>query len=785
MLGRTLPMARFASARAAAGRAVALRASAIHSPAALAADADRRQNHTAQAAPLVASRFPLARAFSTEATPAAETAKPASTVRRQFQAETAKLLDIVANSLYSEKEVFVREIISNASDALEKLRHMQLTDASLGGEGPLSIAITTDEEANTITFTDNGIGMTEEEMINNLGTIARSGSKAFIEDLKKTGGSANASDSIIGQFGVGFYSTFMVGNQVEVISRSVTDPNGKGYGWISSGTGEYEMYDAPDAQPGTKIIIHLKDSCREFSRPKRISDVIDKYSSFISFPIMLNNAQINNLKPLWMHSKEEITPEALKNFYRFTSGMSDDPIMSLHYSADAPLTLRTLLFVPSHNVQRFQKRIDHTVSLYTRKVLIQANCRHLLPEWLRFVTGVVDSEDIPLNLSREMLQDSALIAKIRRHLTGRILRWFSDEARNNPDSYLEFYEQFGIFLKEGAATDREFTDRVMKLLRFNSSYCMERYRERAASYERRRQKHEDETGNMLLDEEFTAAPVASLDEYIARMKPGQNKIYYLVTPTRQLAEQSVYYEPFKQHGLEVLFLHEAVDEYVMNNLRSYEGKEFVNIESPDVDIKATVSEEEAKEAEKNVLDSDAVCFWFLQTLGNELVQSVNVSNRLVSYPAMIVGSESGAMRSMMQMLHNSMGEDLPIPPQRLEINPNHPIVRNIIKLRDSGNTAIARMAARQMFDNARMAAGVIDDPRAILPNLNRVLEFAILGAADSKSNADRLTALLEKTEFADNYRDPNNQFSELDNSYSEWVTQTSNESVNNVEKKDN
>ncbi|MGH7884341.1 MAG: molecular chaperone HtpG, partial [Thermodesulfobacteriota bacterium] len=369
----------------------------------------------------------------------------------EFQAEVKKILDIVIHSLYTDKEIFIRELVSNASDALEKFRYTQLSEKDIFDEKlPLEIEIKTDEKENTITITDFGIGMTRDDLIQNLGTIAHSGSKSFLEAIKEGEG---INENLIGQFGVGFYSAFMVSDSVEVFTHSYKK-DGEHLIWKSDGSGEFEIGEGKGHRRGTKIVVHLKEDQKEFSNKDRVERILKKYSSFVQFPIKLNGEQINKVEAIWLRSKSEIKDEEYEEFYKFQTNSFDEPTYRLHFSSEAPIDINTLLFVPKDNIERLGfGRMEPEVSLYCKKVLIDPNPKGLLPEWLRFLKGVTDSADLPLNISRETMQDSSLILKLNSTITKRFLKFLSDEAKDNPEKYYEFYKNFGFFIKEGAASD--------------------------------------------------------------------------------------------------------------------------------------------------------------------------------------------------------------------------------------------------------------------------------------------------------------------------------------------
>ncbi|KAG0003993.1 TNF receptor-associated protein 1, mitochondrial [Entomortierella chlamydospora] len=660
--------------------------------------------------------FNSIRSFSTETTSTDQDANEEKVIgeskKKTFQAETRKLLDIVTHSLYSEKEVFVRELVSNASDALEKLRHSQLTDSKLDSGKPLEIHISVDEAKNTFTIQDFGIGMSEEEAISNLGTIARSGSKAFLENLKEEGNAGTTKDKIIGQFGVGFYSAFMVGSEIKVYTRSA-QPGSKGYCWTSDGSGSYEIAEAENVAVGTKIVITLRDDCKDFAKEGTIEKIIKKYSNFVDYPVLLNNKKINAVQPLWTKDKNEITEQDHIQFYRYVAGAWDNPQFKLVYKTDSPLAISSLLYVPQRHMEILgMQREEPGVSLYSRKVMIQAKSKALLPEWLRFVKGVVDCEDLPLNVSRELLQDQSL-SKLRQVLTGRIVKWLESESKSDPKAYNAFFEEFGNFIKEGVCTETESNRvNVAKLLRYESSA--------GASGE-----------------------VFSLKEYVDRMKEGQENIYYTCVPKRQFAEESPYFEEFKNKGIEVLFLYDTTDEFVVNNLRQVGEHKLVSIDAADIQDKVletpSTKEKESSETEKlseeeAKLEAENIADWFRQTLGMQ-VRKVDVSKRQMSYPAVVTEHDSPAVRKMMAMMSGAAkaGENsMPPTPTSLEINVKHPIIKKVWSVKNQ-DPEFAKQIAEQIYDNALIAAGVLDDPRSMLKRLNTIMEASLSASATSKT----------------------------------------------------
>ena len=602
----------------------------------------------------------------------------------EFQAEIKQLLDIVIHSLYTEKEIFVRELVSNASDALEKLRHTQITEKDIfDDKAELAINVTTDDKAKTLTIEDFGIGMTRAELVENLGTIAHSGSKQFLKALGE-GGAKNT--NLIGQFGVGFYSAFMVAKSVKVYSHSWRAGEA-GHVWSSDGSGSYEVEAAEDLRRGCKIVIELKDDCGDYAQEWKIKEILERYSAFVSFPINLNGKHINTIQALWLRSKNEIKDEEYTEFYKFQSHAHDEPRLRLHFSADAPLAINALLFVPKDNSEKFgMSRLEASVSLYCRKVLIDAKPKDILPEWLRFMKGVIDSEDLPLNISRETMQDRSLIEKLNKVVTKRFLKFLADEAEARPETYNEFYAEFGIFLKEGAAMDYTHKEQLTKLLRFESS---------------------------LTDKGKTT----SLTDYVGRMGADQKEIYYLVGPNRAALESGPYLEGFKARNLEVIFCYEAVDEYVMSNVREFESKKLTAADHADVKLSDIPKPEGALSED----DTKKLTTWLKETLGAR-VEEVKASDRLVDSPALAVNADkfmSPQMRRMMKAMKKD-GADEPVK-VTLEINPRSVVMKRLFETHATAPEK-AKLVAEQILDNSLISAGLLEDATPMVARLYKLLE---------------------------------------------------------------
>ncbi len=608
-----------------------------------------------------------------------------TTEKHHFQAEIQQLLDIVIHSLYTDKEIFVRELISNAADACEKLRFQQSSGTSVHQPdvAPL-ISIAADEKESTITITDTGVGMTHGEMVENLGTIAHSGTKAFLKQLAED---KKPDAKLIGQFGVGFYSAFMAAKKVTVFSRSALADEA-GWRWTSEGMGGYEIEPAADLPRGTKIVLELKDDAKEFAETATLERIIKRYSSFVPFPIELGGNRLNTVQAIWARSKNEIKEEEYNEFYRFIGHDQDEPLLRLHFSADAPLAIQTLLFVPKRNMETMgMTRVESEVNLYCRKVLIQAKAKGLLPEWLRFLRGVVDSEDIPLNISRETMQDTSLIQKLNKVISSRFLKFLDELSEKDAAAYDKFYDEYSRYLKEGIASDFTHREAIGKLLRYESSAT--------------------EKGKRT-----------SLADYVKRMPDDQKEIYFLLAPNRDAAEASPYYEVFQSRKYEVLFLFDAWDEFVMDHLHDFEGKDVKAAEKADINLADT----EKKEGALTDDEAKDLATWMKTVLGDR-VGEVRSSQRLVESPAVLMDSDNYMTASMRRMLKAMKREDDSQMQFKhdLELNPRHGLITRLHHMRQT-DAALAGKVAEQVLDNARVSAGLMDDPRMMLKRMNELLE---------------------------------------------------------------
>jgi len=619
------------------------------------------------------------------------------TTTHEFQAETKKLLDIVIHSLYTERDIFVRELISNASDALEKFRHESLTASEVfDSHMPLEITIDLDEEKHTMTITDTGIGMTRYELEANLGTIAHSGSSAFLDGLAEA---AKKNVSLIGQFGVGFYAAFMAAAKVRVQSRSWD--GSEGHEWVSDGTGSYTISEEPGLHRGTRIIMELKDDAHDYAMKWKVENIIKQYSSFVPFPIKLAGEVVNTVSALWTRSKNDITEQEYTDFYKFVGMATDEPLYRLHFSADAPLAINALLFVPKENFEIMGfGRVDSGVNLYCQRILIDQHSENVLPEWLRFLKGVVDSEDIPLNISRQSLQDNALLAKLRKVITKRFLKFLDEQAQEDPEAYLTFWKTFGIYLKEGITSDYEFQKELGKLVRFESS-CSEQEK-----------------------------PI-SLAAYVERMKEGQEAIYYINGPSRAAIEAGPYVEMFTKKDIEILYTLEPIDDFVLSHLAEFDGKKLVSADRADLDLGkggASEDKDEAASQEAGQMEQGAkavLVSWLKQTLGDKVADVVE-SKRLAHAPAMIVNPD-GYMTSSMERVMAASRREKGLAPtsskKNLEINTASPLIKQLAELQKSDELFAAEVAA-QIYDNAMIQAGLVVDPLAMVERNYKILNRA-------------------------------------------------------------
>ncbi len=620
-----------------------------------------------------------------------------------FQTEAKQLLHLMIHSLYSNKEIFLRELISNASDAIDKLRFAALSDESLlAGDGDYRVNVDVDKDAGTITISDNGIGMNREEAIEHLGTIARSGTAAFLESLT---GDQQKDSQLIGQFGVGFYSAFIVADRVEVHTRKAGDPEDAGVLWASAGESDFSVEPRDKAERGTTITLFLKDECKEFADDWRVRSVIKKYSDHISVPVMMlkpaapaagdeeeaeeraapEYEAINEATALWTRSRTEISDEEYREFYKHVSHDFADPLTWSHNKVEGKLEYTSLLYIPSKApFDLWNRDMARGLKLYVQRTFIMDEAEQFLPLYLRFVKGVIDSNDLPLNVSRELLQQDSAVDSMRSALTKRVLDMLGKLAKS--DDYAGFWQEFGPVLKEGPAEDFGNKEKIAKLLRFATTHT------------------DKETQDQ------------SLEDYLSRMKEGQDKIYYVVAENFNTAKNSPHLEVFRKKGIEVLLLSDRVDDWLMNHLQEFEGKTFQDVARGALDL-AKDSEEDQAEQEQLEKDSEGLVARLKSALGDR-VQEVRPTVRLTESAACLVVGEHDIGAQMRRILEQA-GQPVPDSKPILEINPGHPLLRLLDSEQDEER--FADMASL-VFEQASLAeGGQLEDPAAFVARMNRLL----------------------------------------------------------------
>ena len=612
---------------------------------------------------------------------------------RGFQSEVKQLLQLMIHSLYSNKEIFLRELISNASDAADKLRFRALSDAALyENEGELHVRIATDKEKRTLTISDNGIGMTRDEVIGNL---AKSGTKAFLESI----GQDQAKDSqLIGQFGVGFYSAFIVADKVTVRTRAAGQPADKGVFWESQGEGDYTVADIEKADRGTEITLHLREGEDEYLDDWRLRSIISKYSDHISLPVEIETKneeddtvtweKINKAQALWTRNKSEISDDEYKEFYKHLSHDFADPLCWAHNRVEGKQEYTSLLYVPSKAPwDLWNREHQHGLKLYVQRVFIMDEAEQFMPNYLRFIRGLVDSNDLPLNVSREILQDSSVTRNLRSALTKRALQMLQKLADNNPEEYQTFWKEFGLVLKEGPAEDHANIEAIAKLLRFAST-------------------HND-----------SDAQTVSLADYVSRMVEGQDKIYYITADSYAAAKNSPHLELFRKKGIEVLLLSDRIDEWMMNYLTEFDGKSFQSVSKADESLDKLADEE--KQAQQEETDKQLAPFVErVKTLLGDKVKEVKLTHRLTDTPA-IVTTGADEMSTQMAKLFAAAGQQVPEVKYNFELNPNHPLVKQTAELTDE--TQFADWI-NLLLDQALFAErGTLEDPNQFIRLVNQLL----------------------------------------------------------------
>jgi len=614
-----------------------------------------------------------------------------------FQTEVKQLLNLMIHSLYSNKEIFLRELISNASDAEDKLRFAALKDDSLFESDPeLKIRLDFDAEKNTVTLTDNGIGMNRDDVIQNLGTIAKSGTAEF---LKQLSGDEKKDSKLIGQFGVGFYSSFIVADSVEVFTRRAGAPVEEGVHWQSAGDGQFTIENVDRTERGTQIVLHLKDDAKEFADGFRLRNLVKKYSDHISFPVVMKSESeeegekgeyetVNDATALWTLSRSEIKDEEYKEFYKHIAHDFEDPLTWSHNKVEGKLDYTSLLYVPGRApFDLYNREAPRGLKLYVQRVFIMDDAEQFLPLYLRFTKGVIDSNDLSLNVSREILQNDSTVESIRTAVTKRVLDMLSKLSKKEPEQYQKFWNEFGTVLKEGPAEDFSNREKIGGLLRFASTHTGEQ------------------------------AQTVSLDDYIGRMKEGQSKIYYITADNFMAAKSSPHLEVFRKKGIEVLILSDRIDEWMMGYLNEYDGKQFQDVARGDLDLGEVETEEdkkhkeEAAEEHKNLLER-------IKTALEDRVQEVRVTNRLTDSPACLVVGDFD-MGAQMKKIMEAAGQKVPDSKPIFEINVEHPLVQRLEN--EQGEDRFKELSA-VLLDQATLASGEqLQDPGAYVSRLNRLL----------------------------------------------------------------
>ncbi len=611
-----------------------------------------------------------------------------------FQAETQKLLNIIIHSIYTQKEIFLREVISNASDALDKIRFEQSRGTDVADpEQELRIDIHVDKEHNKLTVCDTGIGMSRNEAIDNLGTIAKSGTEEF---LKQVAEQKENPDNIIGQFGVGFYSVFMVADQVKVKSKSAR-PTEPPVLWSSDGRQGYEVQELDqEFSRGTRVEIDLNKDCQEFLDPERVKSIIKTHSNFISFPIYVDQEQVNTVPALWKESKFNISQDQYNDFYKFLSYDTQEPLVTLHVSVDAPVQFTGLLFIPAKSKMMLENYAsDYGLDLYVHRVLIQRKNQEVIPQYMGFLEGMVDTEDLPLNLSRQSIQENAVLRKINKTLTKQVLSRLQKLAREEPEKYLTFWREHGKLFKLGY-TDFENQEAFSELLRFNSSHSQD------------------------------AQELTSLAQYTERMQPGQKHIFFISGPSRENIEQNPHLEMFLNRKLEVLYLFEPIDEFLLQTLGKFQDFELLAAEHVDpaqLEEFAQQEQEQEKLSQEQEKDLKGLLQKMQDILGDRVTE-IRISKRLRNNPACLVSPDQG-VSSQMQKIMRTIQQDSSIPKQIMEINPGHQLTKNLLQIyQKNPEDEFLRTSTEQLFEAALLMAGYLADPHNMVQRTFSLLQDA-------------------------------------------------------------
>ncbi len=639
----------------------------------------------------------------------------------EFKAEMKQLLHLIVNSLYTNPEVFLRELISNSSDALNKVRFKQVTGEEVQSPRlPTRIKIEVDEKEQTFSIEDTGIGMNFEDLTERLGTVAGSGTMEFIRQLKSQKNKLDG--NLIGQFGVGFYSAFMVAEQITVETRHA-DPEEKAWIWISDGKGTYEIEESGRTERGTRIAFRLKDEHKEYAKVERIKQLIRKYSNFVDYSILVNGEEVNSRGAVWHKNKNEVTEEERNEFYQFISNDFQEPMDHLHLSMEGRINFKALLFVPKKAKPDFFRTENlKSLQLYSNRVFVRENCEELLPEYLRFVEGVVDSEDLPLNVSREVTQYSPVMTKIREVLVNKIFGMIEYWAESEPDKFRTFYDEFGPLIKSGLNSDFANRDRIIELLRFYSTQSVEAGAGKSDVETEKSGagagKSDSGTGNKT-DEKTALQDMFSLKSYVERMPDSQKEIYYLSGDSLEELKRDPRLEYFRKKEIEVLLLADPVDAFVVPGIGSYKEKPLKSIEKADLDLEDDPDDEKQKDRVSGDALEKLIAV-FKEEAGDR-VEDVVASRRLVDSAATLTVGKEG-MDSHLERMMKMMDQDT-VPSKRvLEINPSHRVIRNMSRLQEAGNDEMVRLMARQLYDGARLIQGELESPGEFVSRMTRVME---------------------------------------------------------------
>ncbi|KAA3660758.1 MAG: molecular chaperone HtpG [Calditrichaeota bacterium] len=610
----------------------------------------------------------------------------------EYKAEMKQMLHLIIHSLYTNKEIFLRELISNASDALNKIRFRMLTDKDvLDADADLKIQIEVNKDEHTLSIRDSGIGMTHDDLVERIGTVASSGTLEFVKQMQEQGKQLNA--EMIGQFGVGFYSVFMVTDEVTLETRAA-DQDSKGFRWKSDGGGTYSIEEIDKADRGTKITFKLKEDAWEFAEDYRVQHIIKKYSNFVDFPVFVGEEKVNTVEALWHRPKDDIKEDELNEFYKFVSNDYQEPAAHLQINIEGAVNFKSLLFIPESAPMNFFRNPDDfdSIHLYSNKIFIQDNCKELLPDYLRFIKGVVDTEDLPLNVSREVTQSSPVMVKIKNTLTTKILAFLKDMAAKEPEKFEKFNTNFGILFKSGVNSDFTNRDKIIELLRFEST--------------------KTEKGKST-----------SLKDYVSRMGENQKEIYFISGDHRESLEKNPKLEYFKKNDIEVLLLSEPIDVFIVPGINEYDKKALKSIDKADLDLS---SDEKDEKEELNEDLAKSLIDVIKETLGDK-VEDVVASKRLVDSAVTLVSGKDG-MDPQMEKMMKMMNQEFSGSKRILEVNMKHGVIKNLSRLNLASSTdPLLRKTILQLYESAELLEGNLESPNEFVARMTELLEQATKG----------------------------------------------------------